>query len=117
MRSSASEHGYKDRGLRTMETALTVFVSQQSPNGLRALSLTQLEGTLVAANLLLDVWREVASSNFSQSSKMSRIPPPSSSVNIRPKFGSTASSRVSKGSDNKASVGQTQIEVIQCSRY
>jgi hypothetical protein len=41
--------------------------------GLSELSLTQLEGTLVAANLLLDAWRMTRLADFERSTEGSRF--------------------------------------------
>ena len=56
-----------------MTTFMTELVSNRRSHGLSGLSLTQLEGTLVAANLLLESWRKTTSSGFDRSPESSRL--------------------------------------------
>jgi len=55
-----------------MTGSMTELVSVNRPQGLSGLSLTQLEGTLVAANLLLDTWRTTRLADFERPIESSR---------------------------------------------
>jgi hypothetical protein len=62
-----------------MTTIMTDLVSSQRSHALCGLSLTQLEATLVAANLLLAAWQTTTRSDFKRGpvrprSKESRKP-------------------------------------------
>ena len=56
-----------------MTTSMNKLVSDHRSNGLSSLSLIQLEGTLAAANLLLDAWRTTNLSDFKRSSESPHI--------------------------------------------
>jgi hypothetical protein len=55
-----------------MTGSMTELVSENRAHGLSGLSLTQLEGTLVAANLLLDTWRTTRVADFDRPIESSR---------------------------------------------
>ena len=56
-----------------MTTSITTLISDRRFNGLSSLSLIQLEGTLVAANLLLDAWRTTTLFEFNRSPASYRV--------------------------------------------
>jgi len=50
-----------------MTTSMTVLAPDRYSHEMSGLSFTQLEGTLIAANILLDAWRTTISSPFDRS--------------------------------------------------
>ncbi|WP_263374549.1 hypothetical protein [Granulicella aggregans] len=62
-----------DFEVKHMTSSMTDLVSEDRGHGLSGLSLTQLEVTLVAANLLLDAWRTTRLTDFERSIESSRL--------------------------------------------
>ena len=56
-----------------MTSSMTDLFSENRSRGLSELSLTQLEGTLVAANLLLDTWRTNRLADFERPPEGSQL--------------------------------------------
>ena len=62
-----------DFEVKHMTSSMTDLVSNDRGHGLSGLSLTQLEGTLIAANLLLDAWRMTRLTDFERLIESSRL--------------------------------------------